>query len=164
MTFGQQLTIILIDKLVIGVIVLIAGLWLNRKLEAFKSRQTQSLEIAREKRQVLEKQLSEFYRPILLRLERDNVIWRYVLDKYKADESTQKFGLSFEKTFILRNHDQIMEIIETRGHLIGGDKQVLEVVNIRSMWRSIKLCMRWATLETPIISMRNFGFPTVSTK
>jgi hypothetical protein len=52
-----------------------------------------------------------------------------VLDKYKEDPSKQEFGRSFEKTFILRNHDQIMNIIETSGHLIGGDKEVLTMVN-----------------------------------
>lgn len=128
MTFGQQLTLILIDKAVIGFFVLLAGLWLNRELEAYKSRQTQSLEIAREKRQVLEKQISEFYQPILLRLERDNAIWKYMKGKYQTDPDTQKFGLSFENTFILPNHEQIMQIIETRGHHIGDDEQVLEEV------------------------------------
>jgi hypothetical protein len=37
MSFYQQLLLTIADKLVIGLIILIIGLWLNRKLERFKS-------------------------------------------------------------------------------------------------------------------------------
>jgi hypothetical protein len=137
MTFGEQLAITLIDKLAIGALILIGGLvgahWLNRQLEAFKTRQTQSLEVAKEKRelkqQMLEKKLSEFYRPILLRLETDNAVWEHMLGKYEEDPTTKKFGLEFEKTFVLPNHDRTMAIIEQHGHLIGNDPEVVDEIN-----------------------------------
>jgi len=36
MTFNEQLTITLIDKLAIGMVVLLAGFWLNRALKDLK--------------------------------------------------------------------------------------------------------------------------------
>jgi hypothetical protein len=137
MTFGEQLIITLIDKLAIGALILIGGLvgayWLNRRLEEFKVQQTAAFQLRKGqlelKQQILEKQLSEFYLPILLRLEADNAIWTHMRGKYEKDPITQKFGLSFEKTFILPNHDRIMEIIEQHGYLAGNDPEVVEEVN-----------------------------------
>jgi len=137
MTFEEQLIITLVDKLAIGALILIGGLvvgyWLNRRLEEFKGKQAAAFQIAKDtlelKQKILEKQLSEFYRPLLLRLEADNAIWTHMLDKYRDDSTTQKFGFAFEETFILPNHDRIMEVIEHHGHLVGDDPNVVEEIN-----------------------------------
>jgi hypothetical protein len=160
MTFQEQLTITLIDKVFIGALLLVAGLWLNKELETFKSRQTKSLEIAKEKRQQLERQLSEFYRPILLRLERDNVVWEHMLDKYKNDPAKRKFGLSFERTFILPNHDQIIGIIETHGHLVGNDGEVLEEINNYTRHVAVYKALRAMGDETDPYNLdKDLGWP-----
>ena len=39
MTFNEQLTVTLIDKLAIGMVVLLAGFWLNRALKDFEGKQ-----------------------------------------------------------------------------------------------------------------------------
>ena len=137
MTFEEQLIITLIDKLAIGALILIGGLvgahWLNRRLERFKFQETAAFQLQKWQfelqQQILEKQLSEFYLPILLRLEADNVVWPHMKDKYEEDPITKKFGLSFEKTFILPNHDRIMEIIERHGYLAGNDPKVVGEIN-----------------------------------
>jgi hypothetical protein len=44
LTFNEQLTITVIDKGVIGVLVLVAGLWFNSMLEEFKTAQVKAIE------------------------------------------------------------------------------------------------------------------------
>jgi hypothetical protein len=168
MTFEEQLIITLIDKLAIGALILIGGLvgsyWLNQRLEEFKSKQVATFQIAKEKlelkQQILEKQLSDFYRPIRLRLEADNAIWKHMLGKYENDSITQTFGLAFEKTFILPNHDRIMEIIEQHGHLVGDDPKVVEEINYYTRHVAVYRALRaMDDKRDPVSFDKGLGWP-----
>lgn len=128
MTFEQELFILIVDKAALGILALIAGYWINKQFERFKSKQSLYLEIAREKRQLVEKQLAEFYWPILIRLEKDNAIWKSMLGKYKTDPTERKLGLEVEKAFILQNHDEIMKIIEGYIHHVGNNQDLLDEI------------------------------------
>ena len=51
---------------------------------------------------LINQQLSEFYRPIYVRLQRDNRSWLAILDKKKPDDSLDyRLSESIERTFIL---------------------------------------------------------------
>lgn len=80
------------------------------------ARQEEIARIRRDKKiQLLERQLSEFYWPIYIRLEKDNLIWEKVFDKNSGvDPAVQK---ALETTHILPNHQEIMEILSSKIYL-----------------------------------------------
>lgn len=130
MNFQEQLIITLIDKLAIGVLLLLGGFLLNRAIERYKSRQAlenQMAKIRDEKRlEFLERQLSEFYWPLYMRLEKDRSIWKRILDVNKEPGSLdQRMGLEIEKGVILPNHRVMIQLIETRIHLAQPDSKLM---------------------------------------
>ncbi|MGD1899304.1 MAG: hypothetical protein ACFB16_20445 [Phormidesmis sp.] len=80
------------------------------------ARQEELSRIRRDKKiQLLERQLSEFYWPIYIRLEKDNLIWEKVFDQNSGvDPAVQK---TLETTHILPNHQEVMEILSNKIHL-----------------------------------------------
>jgi len=130
MNFQEQLIITLIDKLAIGVLLLLGGFLLNRAIERYKSRQAlenQMAKIRDEKRlKFLERQLSGFYWPLYMRLEKDRSIWKRILDVNKEPGSLdQRMGLEIEKGVILPNHRAMIQLIETRIHLAQPDSKLM---------------------------------------
>jgi hypothetical protein len=71
-----------------------------------------------------EQRLSKFYWPIYLRLQRDNVVWKKILDRTESDDSRRKIAYEIEKTVIIPNHLEIMKIIQSAIHLAGLDKEL----------------------------------------
>ncbi len=97
MNFQEQLIITLIDKLAIGVLLLLGGFLLNRAIERYKSR-----------------------------LEKDRSIWKRILDVNKERGSLdQRMGLEIEKGVILPNHRAMIQLIETRIHLAQPDSKLM---------------------------------------
>lgn len=147
MTFREQLIITLVDKLAIGGLILLAGWYLNRTLELFRSRQARANEAAklRDSKQLefLEKQLSQFYYPIYIRLHMDGAVWDRILDKSQGgDELRRKVGEAIEKDFILPNHGEIVSIIQSNIHLAECDeasfKTLLRYVRHVSVYRAMR--------------------------
>jgi len=62
-------------------------------------------------------QLTDFYWPIYIRLQKDNAIWHRILDKKSADEKLSLIATEIESKEILPNHNQIVEIIQSKIHL-----------------------------------------------
>ena len=85
MTFPQQVLLTLLDKGLLALILAVAGFWLNRYVEAFKSRQAIEKELrkARDQKRIelLQSQLSQFYWPVYLHLQMDNVVWEKILQR-----------------------------------------------------------------------------------
>ena len=133
MTFNEQLTITLIDKALIGALVLIAGFWLNRILERFKSDRARENERERLRAQkhldYLERQLSEFYYPIYVRLHIDGATWDRILDRNKGnDEVRRRIGEEIEKNVLLPNHEATVAIIQSKIHLAESDQQAFDAM------------------------------------
>jgi len=78
-SFRQQLLVTLLDKLLIALILVLAGLWANQHFETFKSKQTQHAEVVAAQAGFIQRQLTEFYWPILFRLEKDNAVWTRIM-------------------------------------------------------------------------------------
>jgi len=113
MSFYEQLILTLIDKLAIGVLLLFASFILNRAIESYKSRkaiETQMAKIRDEKRlEFLERQLSEFYWPLYIRLEKDRAVWERILDiDNEEDNLEQRLGVAIEKEVILPRYCQFI--------------------------------------------------------
>jgi hypothetical protein len=72
--------------------------------------------------QRVERQLSEFYWPVYLRLQKDNTVWRRLLDKDReAEDPRSRIGSRIEADVILPNHRELVEIIEAKIHLAEAD-------------------------------------------
>lgn len=125
MTFREELTIKIIDKLLIAVLILVAGLgfWLNAKLERLKTDLNLRSDVAKEQREELGQELSQFYYPIYLRLEKDNAVWQRVLGSEEKPEEG-RIRSELERSFILPNHDQIVKIIDEHIDLVKNDQEL----------------------------------------
>jgi hypothetical protein len=133
MTFSEQLVLTLVDKLAIGGILLLAAWWLNRLLHVFKSHQDLKNELAklRDARHIefLDKQLSQFYYPIYVRLHIDNAVWKRILDKRGGDdELRRRLATAIEKNTILPNHEEVVRIIQSNIHLAESDGAAFEAM------------------------------------
>ncbi len=91
----------------------------------------------------LEKRLSQFLWPIYLRLQRDNVVWRRILDReHKDDADRSKLAYQIESDVLLPNHTEILTIIERNMHLAGRDqeleKELLAYVRHVDVYRALR--------------------------
>jgi hypothetical protein len=172
MAVSEKIIELVVDKVLLGGIVLAAGYWLNKRFEIFKNetnakyhqrqliaelenqqkQQIAELEnqlaIARHNAELefIERQISEFYWPIYLRLEKDNVMWKRIKslgsDKNALPEAASEM---IEKDFILKNHQEIVEIIESKIHLAGNSgnsseliKELLQYIKHVEVYKTIR--------------------------
>ncbi len=120
---------------------------LKKKLEAIKSdlRIGEAQEDAKF-RQLIElraRQLSDFYWPLYIGLQKDNVIWRRILDKRDAaDKLRQRVGAVIERDVVLPNHDKLVLLIEKNIHLAEADEQLeghlLHFIRHVAIYKSIR--------------------------
>jgi hypothetical protein len=89
----------------------------------YKKREIE-LQIWKLKAGQLERRLSEFYWPIYLRLQRDNVVWEKILEReHPSDHERRDLAYQIEQDILLPNHSEIVKIIESNIHLAGADKE-----------------------------------------
>ena len=137
-SLNRELFKIVVDKFAIGLLIILAGYVLNRAIERFKAAEALRNELYKQrfaaKLNRVERQLSEFYWPIYLRLQMDNTVWRRLLDKNRDDSDPLKvIGNQIEVDFLLPNHGEIVKIIESKIQLAEPDKALqallLEYIN-----------------------------------
>ncbi|MCC2591675.1 hypothetical protein [Chryseobacterium sp. MFBS3-17] len=87
------------------------------------------LGVRNKKIEILENRLQKFYWPILIRVEKDNAIWQSILSKKEKNDSF-KFRLAdtIEKNYVLKNHDEILDIIMNYTHLAEPDQLLTDVI------------------------------------
>ncbi len=131
-TFSDKLWLSIIDKALIGVILLCVGYYVNRTLEAFKSKRAIENELIKMKHTKLvdymDRQLSQFYWPLYIRLHIDQAVWERILDKRKDDELLSKVADKIESDFIIKNHEEIVKIIESNIHLMESDGELFSLL------------------------------------
>lgn len=66
-------------------------------------------------------QLNEFYWPIYIHLQKDNAIWERVFGG-STDRLSPDIGEDIERNVILPNHDEIVQIIQTKFYLAERDE------------------------------------------
>jgi hypothetical protein len=119
MTFQQQVTLSLVDKLAIGLLLALVAAYLNRKLEKVRhelgllSARTQ---ITRQSEiQYRERQLSEFYGPVYALLKQI----RPLDDLWSAGKLSGTDQAVIQH--IRRANDRVVEILLTKSYLMEGD-------------------------------------------
>jgi len=129
---------------------------LDEQLQTFKyhlDEQLQSLKAKLETEQAAERlvfeklvafkaqQLSEFYWPIYIRLQKDNAVWQRVLGE-ASDRFSTEIGAEIERNVILPNHDEIAQIIQTKFHLAQKDdkleQSLLQYIRHVAVYRALR--------------------------
>ena len=93
--------------------------------------------------QKIDNQLSQFYYPIYYRLQKDDALWRL------SPKLSNKVGALpveaneiIENEYIIRNHLEIVNIIETKSHLIEIDpdfqEQIREYIKHVAIYNTIR--------------------------
>lgn len=104
-------------------------------------RQEELARIKRNKKlEILERQLSEFYWPLYLKLEKDNLIWQKVFDQENGFEEGIRRRL--ETDFILPNHTEIMAILEGKIYLARSNSElsdeILKYIKHLAIYKAIR--------------------------
>jgi hypothetical protein len=131
---------------------------LAKDLEAVKLTSAQGLEIVKSGHRIDEaahdakfrsllefrgKQLRDFYWPLYIGLQKDNVIWRRILDKRdSSNELRKKVGAVIERDVVLPNHAALVALIEENLYLAEADKELegllLAYIRHVSVYRAIR--------------------------
>ena len=92
--------------------------------DLYWKRREQRESFARQKRlDFLERQLSQFYWPIYLHLQKNNVVWEHLINGKAGDESIKaRVDHQLYGSFFLPNHEVIVKIIESNIHLARPDE------------------------------------------
>jgi hypothetical protein len=119
MTFQQQVVLSLVDKLAIGLLLVLIAAYLNRKLEKVKhelSLRSAHTQITRQSEiQYRERQLAELYGPVYALLKQI----RPLDDLWSTGKLPKTEQAAIQH--IRRANDRIVEILLTKSHLIEGD-------------------------------------------
>ena len=113
----------------------------------WKTRETQR-SIAFEKRVMfLERQLEEFFWPLYIRLQHDNVVWQKILDRQSDDQELAAVAHEIETKTIITNHAAIVELIRAKIHLAAGDEnletELLSYLRHVSLYQAIRGANIW---------------------
>ena len=103
-----------------------AGGFLSKSLwDLYWKRHQEADKLAREKRiDFLERQLSQFFWPLYLQLQKNNVVWRHLEKGTAVNESIkEQVDSQLRKSFFLPNHETMLKIIETNVHLAQPDPE-----------------------------------------
>jgi hypothetical protein len=75
----------------------------------------------------LEQQLSQFYWPLYLHLQKENLYWERLRERTQDPESSQsRLSIQIESGVILPSHKEAMAVIEANLHLAGNSTVVEE--------------------------------------
>ncbi|MCC7140233.1 MAG: hypothetical protein IT460_17570 [Planctomycetes bacterium] len=93
----------------------------------------------------VEQQLSRFFWPVYLRLQKDNTIWEKLSDReHPTDEARRRVGERIESGVLLPNHDAIVRIIEENIHLALPDPELepllLQYLRHVAVYRTLREC------------------------
>lgn len=119
----QAILSFLVSSAGIAIGVVIKTLW-----DQVMARRTEIARLRRDKRiALLERQLSEFYWPIYIRLEKDNLIWKKVFD---ADEGIDPAARqTLEESYLLPNHQEIMDILSGKIYLARASQPLMAALS-----------------------------------
>lgn|SRR3989442_6092198 len=173
-TFVQQVQLILIDKLAFGLLILIAGFFLNRLLEGFKSYQAilkdaQSLRDQAALRH-LQRQIEELYSPLLALIQHSHLVYGVAAKKLprlgKASrcparqEETVMWRYFVEEYFLPLNKE-MADLIRSKIYLIDTDhipESFLQFLEHQSQFDCLHRLWKDLTISSDEIGGR--GWPT----
>jgi hypothetical protein len=126
--FLDKIFPILVDKLGIGLLILISGYYLNRFLERYKGEQAlkKEYESLRDKTslQHLQRQIEEFYSPLLGLIQHAGIIYNIAkmkspLGRHDPNHETWEY---FVEKYFLNLNSQMADLIRTKIYLLESDE------------------------------------------
>ena len=139
----------------VPILVVILGFYFSQTLESAKKTQEAAIAQRAARIQFVERQLSDFYYPVKMRLERDNAIWE-VSAQNKSSTANLKIADDIEARLILPNHQEIMELIKGKFHLLTNDA---EQVDIAPLILSMNRYQRHVTIYKALRESNDSRFP-----
>jgi hypothetical protein len=134
----DHLKAVLTEGNVLSIVLLLAGFF-GRSLWDILTKRRESLHELRLKSRIdrLEKQLSEFYWPIYLRLIQNEATWTHLLEEHATT-----LKRAFEENIVLPNHVEIVTCLQTSVHLADADydfrKQIAEYLHHVAAYQSLR--------------------------
>jgi hypothetical protein len=106
----------------------LAGIASKGAIDSYLRRKEEAHKFVLDKRvQFLEQQLSQFYWPMYLHLQKDNLYWERLMERNQDPESSQsRLSLQIESGVILPGHREAMAVIQANLHLAGDSTVVQE--------------------------------------
>lgn len=142
--FNKELCLILIKDGILALVIALVGFWISRGLEKLKANesilvelkkqtitlQTNLLQDIRERKLMhVENQLNNLYYPIFYRLQKDDALWRLSPRlSHRGGSLPEEVNDTLETKYILKNHLEIVNIIETNSHLLHANAELQEQV------------------------------------
>jgi hypothetical protein len=123
-----QLTAASLEHLGWGGVTFALGVAVKAGFDSFFRRRDDAQKFVMDKRVgFLEQQLSRFYWPIYLHLQKDELLNKLMVGREQDSESgSSRLSIHIEDSVILQNHEEIVKVIEENLHL-AGDKQVCDL-------------------------------------
>lgn len=90
-----------------------------------------------------------------MRLERDNAVWE-VSAHNKASTANLKIADDIEERLILPNHQEVMELIKSKFHLLSNDS---EQVDLGPLINAMSLYQRHVTIYKALRESKDSRFP-----
>lgn len=119
------------EQAILTLVAATAGFMAKSLWDLYWQRRERHESMAAEKRiQLYERQLSEFYWPLYLHLQKNNVIWEHLIEGPRhSGRSRGNEGLAKEmdqkllESFFLPNHEAMVELIESNAYLAQPDSE-----------------------------------------
>jgi hypothetical protein len=134
-TFSQELLIVLIDKLIIGLLIAVAGYFFSKLLEQFKGEQALHKEFESLRDQTtlnhIQRQIQELYSPLLGLIAQSKIVFDIAKRKLPHLNDRPKEQITreeaetwryFVETYFLPLNKQMADLIRTKIYLITADE------------------------------------------
>lgn len=126
--FEQKLVLTIVDKLAIGVLIVVAVFFLNRLLESFRVKLAaqRELEMLREQTSLkhLQRQIEELYSPLLGLIQYGSVVNQVEFAKLRQDDDgyeASEIRRYFVEVYYLPLNTQMTGLIRTKIYLLDGE-------------------------------------------
>lgn len=139
----------------VPIALLILGFFLGQSADRSKKEQDRASAVQVERIRFIKKQLAEFYYPVKMRLDRDNAVWE-VSAQNKNSKSNLRLANDIEAKLIMPNHDENMELITSKFHLLSNDA---EQVNLGPLIAAMNRYQRHATIYKALRESNDARFP-----
>lgn len=171
LSFPDQVKLILLDKLAIGIVVLLGAFVLNRLLERYKVQQAREKEIemlqVAAARQYLQRQVEELYSPLFGLIQRAQQIYNIAKAKVPsldgssvATRQEAEIWRWFVETYFLPINQQIGELIRSKIYLLENGELPESFVRFLEHETQFECLHRlWQDKQVTSDSIKGAGWP-----
>lgn len=144
MKLHDELILALVKDGLLAIVVVLIGYRISKSLEKLKTSESILVELEKQtltlktslvqdvrerKIEHIESQLNKLYYPIFYRLQKDDALWRLSPRlSHRGGSLPEEVNDTLETKYILKNHLEIVNIIETNSHLLHANAELQEQV------------------------------------